>query len=156
MRKSKPILAVICSVFASLVAAAAPESGTLTVGRASQGPGGCTYTHSGYSGDVSPLIGSYSPSGLSGGLVVGALEDLTCSPFFAASQLRVYGFSSNPGQSWLQYVSCGGVDKWGSAATFNYYASGIAVWHWPSTFGFNAAPVGSVRTCEILRTSFPF
>jgi hypothetical protein len=146
---------LIGTVLIPAIALAASDNGTLTVGK---GVSSTVQQPSLYicaSGYQSPSLGSYSPTGLSGGKTVHALWDFdvgggnpSCptpvSSFFSAA-----GFSSNPGQSWTTSVTCGGVSKTGASATYSY-SGGIASWQWSSTFGFNAKPLGSNVSCTIV------
>lgn len=77
-------------------------------------------------------IGSVSPSGfLRDGKEVSALTD---EP--TASNLKITGFSSNPGTGYLISVTANSVTRLASAASYSY-SSGTATWRWSSqTFGF--------------------
>ena len=124
--------AFILSLLTSeIVLASSSDSGTLTPGVTNIGTCGHFV---GYTGSH----GSYSPTGLTGGETVVALfdEDNTppCFPS-TTSELFVTGFTSNPGASWLISVTCNGVAKSGSSATFGY-GTGEATWQWSSHFGF--------------------
>ena len=149
--------ALITLVLGPSLAIAASDSGTLTAGSVSAG-NGCMlgsvpvpYNNVGFH---SGGPGSYSPTGLTGGkTVVGILD-------FSASQLpicpripyvEVGGFSSNPSIGWLTSVTCNGVTKTGSSATYTYTtSSGVATWTWSaSLFGFIA---GHVYSCTIVHS----
>jgi hypothetical protein len=94
-------------------------------------------------------IGSYSPTGLTGGNTVSEVADVTPSGACVAehSDLDVTGFSSNPGSSWLNSITCNGVKNLGSGATF-VYSSGDARWEWSQLFGLSSK-VGSNVSCTI-------
>lgn len=109
------------------VAAAYTDTGTLYVSGGSGGLcGGSPVLASGYAS--STAMGSYSPTGLTGGETLLSLIDSigTVCPI-TISGMAVSGFSSNPGQSWLSSVKCGGVTMTGSSAIF-IYSGGIASW----------------------------
>jgi hypothetical protein len=81
-------------------------------------------------------LGSYSPTGLTGGETVAYVADTTATTCFPArNQLSVSGFTSNPGATWLTSITCNGVEETGSSATFSYIG-GTASWTWFSSFGF--------------------
>jgi hypothetical protein len=93
------------------------------------------WTISGYSSGSH--IGSYSPTGLTGGETVVWLVDTTattCAP--SSAQLGVSGFTSNPGATWLTSITCNGIEKTGSTASFTYNGT-TATWIWNNaSFGF--------------------
>lgn len=64
------------------------------------------------------------------------------------SGVSVSGFTSNPGTSWLTSVTCNGVDKSASSASFSY-SSGMAEWIWSTEFGF-AAKISDNVGCSIV------
>lgn len=82
-------------------------------------------------------LGTYSPTGLTGGETVALLVDENFSSCGSptGAWLYVTGFISNPGSGWLISVTCSGVEKLSSAATFEY-SGGQAEWKWSSVFGF--------------------
>jgi hypothetical protein len=93
-------------------------------------------------------VGSYSPTGLTGGATVDEIADITAGACVAANSiLDITGFSSNPGGSWLISITCNGVKNLGSSATFAY-SSGDANWDWTSPFGLSGK-VGSNVSCTI-------
>ena len=130
---------------ASQTATAASDSGTLT-----GGSGGC-----GYSGYFSFWgMGSYSPTGLTGGTTLTGIYDYL-DPFGSCSlgpgawsQMQVTGFSGNPGSGWLNSVTCNGVTKTGASSSFQY-ASGTAMWMWGSIFNFITLTGGGTTGCTI-------
>jgi hypothetical protein len=127
-----------------ITALATTDDGVLTVGAAPEEPL-CYY---GYLGN----FGSYSPTGLTGGETVAWLADIyfgsSCSSG-VVTDFKVTGFSSNPGQSWLTSVTCGGVTKTSSTSGYSY-SSGAAIWSWSSSpFGF-ISKVGEQLSCEVV------
>lgn len=143
-------LALIWLLVAAPPAFASTDNGTLTVGRTTVSCGGPTLTFSGYS--VPLAIGSYSPTGLTGGKTVTGVWDLTggCG---TSSTLQVSGFSSNPGSSWLTSITCNGVTNLASAVSTFSYSGGGASWTWNSTtFGIWAKSVGANVSCTIVHS----
>ena len=149
---AKELLRRISLVFIGLVCASQiavasdSDSGTLTPGKTSScvtiPPSGPTI-YLVEIGFISGSIGTYSPTGLTGGEAVNALVDDGeqvggCGPVSpSTSLLGVKGFSSNPGSSWLISVTCNGVEKLSSVASFNYVSgTDYATWTWSSVFGF--------------------
>lgn len=147
----KELLRRISLVFIGLVCvsqiavASDSDSGTLTPGESSS----CITLPSGQRvyiisiGFTSGSLGTYSPTALTGGKTVGALDDdgtaypAGCGGPPSTSILGIQGFSSNPGSSWLVSITCNGVEKLSSAASFNYVsATDYATWTWSSVFGF--------------------
>jgi len=132
--------------------ATSSDSGTLTVGEAYQSCpaplNSWTITYDGYS---SPAMGSYSPTGLTGGANVLAVFDLRVlggtigwPPCVNnASFLLVSGFSSDPGVGWLSSVTCHGVQNTSGNAGYYSYSNGQAEWMWYQLFGLtNGAQTG--------------
>jgi len=140
MSYSKSIIILAISLSVWQVASASSDTGTLLVG---VGPASfCPLSPSplpDYFGfEASLSIGSYSPTGLTGGKTVADLVDssagLDCvMPAF--SEIVISGFSSNPGHSWLSSVKCGSLTNAGSSATYSY-SGGSANWTWSTKFGF--------------------
>lgn len=132
------ILVVISSVVSPLLAVAATDNATLTVGGFAYDCGGFPEMWRGYF--PSPPTGSYSPTSLTGGKTALVVMDVFggCGSF---SQVSVSGFSSNPGSSWLTSMTCNGGMQSGTAAGF-YYSGGIANWTWSALFGLPSS--GSV------------
>lgn len=133
-----------CLSLSPMIAFATSDDGTITVGE-SVGGNLCIYVYSG-------SIGSYSPTGLTGGKTVADLFDAwagsTCG--LGSGYLFVSGFSSNPGQSWLTSVTCNEVARTGAMASSYSYASGTAEWNWvPEPFGFRF-DVGEQLGCTIV------
>ena len=128
-------------------AQAATDVGTLTKGSAY----GCP-AYFGYHA-VGP-VGSYSPTGLTGGKTVFSILD---NLFFGAScpggvvaLITVTSFSSDPGSAWLTSVTCNGVTKTGASASFSY-SGGAATWMWASSwFGFSSLANGTNVSCTIV------
>jgi hypothetical protein len=141
-------LALVASLGISpMIALAASDDGTITVGSS-----GCPGTIEvwGYSGS----IGSYSPTGLTRGKTVASLFTLgvgaSCTGTFSG-HLSVSGFSSDPGQSWLTSVACNGTTKTGATATYSY-GSGSALWSWSATSWGFTLKVGSQLGCTIVHS----
>jgi len=90
-----------------------------------------------FSGYSAGFIGSYSPTGLTGGETVVTIMDTGATTCFPSSiQFGVSGFTSNPGTTWLTSITCNGIEKTGSTASFTYN-SGTATWKWDNeSFGF--------------------
>jgi hypothetical protein len=103
---------------------------------------------SGYHG-LGP-IGSYSPSGLTGGKTVYTVLDIC----YSVATLNVDGFSSNPGSGWLTSITCNGITKTGSTAAYAWgiygYRPQMAAWSWTTTFGFSDLPAGTNVSCTIV------
>ena len=94
--------------------------------------------------------GSYSPTGLTGGDTVYAIEDVVpgnCSVTFSA--LTVSGFSSNPGSTWLSFITCNGV-KLTEANAIYAYSSGEAEWQWSTLFGLMSKNSDNI-SCTIVQ-----
>lgn len=143
------ILAVAGFGVSSQLAFASSDTGTLLVGATSGGV--CLQIISGYDSPIS--VGSYSPTGLTGGKTVTLIID---SAFFEPqsgcpanfSGINVSGFSSNPGQSWLTSVTCNGVTNTGSSAGYSY-SGGLASWSFSKLFGFTGGS-GHNFSCTIV------
>ena len=143
-------LAPIAIIFTSQLAIASSDSGTLTPGSHTVSciPITHTFTLVGFA----PIIGSYSPTGLTGGKTVGAIDDETnlgCG--VTQSALSIRGFGSDPGSSWLTSITCNGVQNLASAAaTYGYdSASGTAGWTWSKQFGLSN---GAQVSCTIVHS----
>jgi hypothetical protein len=130
---------------APVIAFAASDNGTLTVGAGGAEPL-CDY---GFFGS----IGSYSPTGLTGGKTVAGLWDWHSGPTCSnpSGHFEASGFSSDPGQSWLTSVTCNGVTKTGAATNHYSYGSGRAEWDWTlnGPFGFSSK-IGTQLSCTIV------
>jgi hypothetical protein len=135
-------LYVLCTPLVS----AATDNATLTVGHTAlpSPPLECTYVLDGY---MSGMMGSYSPTGLTGGWTVTGVSDSGCY-VTTGSSLSITGFPVSPGQLWLTSVTCNGVTRQALAATYSY-SSGRATWGWSGTFGFSALSGGSTVSCSI-------
>lgn len=90
-------------------------------------------TTGGITGYISGFLGSYAPTGLTGGKAVNAIFDITCPG--NVGNFTASGFASDPGASWLTSVTCNRITYLGSTATYNY-SGGSAAWSWPTGFGF--------------------
>ena len=136
MCRLKPLLILVMSLSVCRIAAAYTDAGTLYVSFKANGTCPGPVIDTGYNSYIS--IGSYSPTGLTGGKTVSALVDVM-GPLcpIMSSELDISGFSSNPGTNWLSTVTCGSITKLRSSATFSYY-NGTASWIWSGLFGFNA------------------
>jgi hypothetical protein len=146
--------ALLCSVAACQSALASDmDTGTLTLGP--YNGENCPIPHSTgtlqYTGYAFNM-GSYSPTGLTGGTTVEEIENTistgSCATYYPEqAQLAISGFSSNPGTSWLISIKCNGASLSGSSATF-VYSDGAASWTWSgSLFSFEAA--GTPTSCTI-------
>lgn len=135
-------------LFFASSAFSATDNATLTVGKTTlpSPPAPCTTVFAGYGAGV----GSYSPTGLTGGYTLTALMDHGCSAPTQAT-LNITGFAAGPGKLWLTSVTCNGVTRQASAATSYSYnsSSGTAVWSWAGVFGFNALSIGTNVSCSI-------
>jgi len=125
---------------------AATDIGTLTKGvRTYGGPPGCPALS--FWGYATGLEGSYSPAGLTGGRTLTAAEDFGCGP--VSSHITVDGFSSDPGSTWLTSVTCNGVARLATAASYSYSGS-TAFWQWAgATFGLAFLANGANTSCSI-------
>lgn len=149
-------IALVSCALHPVVASAATDTATLTIGRFASGNcGGSTLTYSGYPWPG----GSYSPTGLTGGETVIAVQDITCGsayspPFLYTimSQVQISGFSADPGQAWLTSITCNTATKTSATASGFSYSSGTAIWAWTTTFGFWLEPVGTNYSCRITHT----
>lgn len=145
----KPVLLLAISICFCQAAAAHSDTGTLLVGAGPLAACGEIPLPEYFGYLSSPAIGSYSPTGLTGGDTVADLADSSagiCTATF--SIVVISGFSSSPGQSWLTSVKCGNVTNAGSSATYKYNG-GFASWQWSTQFGF--VDVGSHNvSCTIV------
>jgi hypothetical protein len=138
------------------IALAASDNATLQVGKANNsGAGGAWVCVSGYNSSIS--LGSYSPTGLTGGKTVTSLYDvdagiLGCTSHVGAT-LNVSGFSSDPGQAWVTSATCNAVAKTGASASFSY-SGGTATWNWGSGSSFNliSKASGTNVSCTIVHS----
>jgi hypothetical protein len=138
---------IACLGISPMIALAASDNGTITVGSTT-----CLGSIEwwGYLGG----IGSYSPTGLTGGKTVAALYTIVTGPSCTGAlngQFEVSGFSSDPGQSWLTSVACNGTTKSGTTATYSY-SSGTAHWSWSLTSWGFPSKVGSQLGCTIVHS----
>lgn len=135
MSQLKPLCVLVMSLGVCRVASASSDGGTLYVSSGSGGIcGSSPVLDVGYSS--SGPMGSYSPTGLTGGKTLSSiLDSLGTRCHISNSALAVSGFSSNPGQGWLSSIECGGITRSGSSAT-STYNSGTALWRWGTLFGF--------------------
>ena len=139
------LTALIALAFTPLLAVASTDNGTLTAGFAVSGL--CSGVHPITSrGYISGGIGSYSPTGLTGGKTVFAVYDHgptpPCIPSIA--QLSVSGFVSDPGSSWFTSITCNGVTN--TTISTYFYSAGEATWTFGTQFGFAS---GSNYSCSI-------
>jgi hypothetical protein len=136
----------------SQLALAASDTGTLTVGVLTLRCG----STSGYivSGFVADDVGSYSPTGLTGGATVVEVFDQFAIPQLCTGSISTFGasgFSSNPGKAWLSSVTCNGVAKPGSSASVYSYNNGEAFWTWNTLFGLTGKG-GDNISCTIVHS----
>lgn len=132
-------LSLMVTICASQLAKASSDSGTLTPATSTAIPCPPGFVgHLTFVGFESGNWGTYSPTGLTGGSIVNAITDETTNCLGPAnlSLLSITGFSSDPGSTWLSSVTCGGVQKVPSSASYSY-TSGTAVWTWGSKFGLS-------------------
>ena len=144
---------LVAFIASPLASAASTDNGVLTAGASSASspnpvcPYVDTLTIRGYGGSV----GSYSPTGLTGGRTVHAIYDLNSATGMCGttqSFLSVTGFASNPGSSWLISITCNGVTRSAASASYAYVSSGLARWYWINqTFGFSN---GTQVSCSIV------
>lgn len=145
----RSLLVLIGLLFVPGLTLAASDDATLTVGRTVDGGVICGGIELIFSGYITGAIGSYSPTGLTGGKAVVMAYDL--SGCMSGARLTVAGFSSNPGIHWLSSITCNGITNPLASATFNYSADqGYAYWSWPQRFGFTDLPVGSNVSCTLI------
>ena len=86
-------------------------------------------------GYISGTIGSMSATGLVGGYTVTAVYDLLVSGPVTQEVVKISGFSSSPGGSWLGKVIFNSQTFVGSAATYSY-STGTATWTWGTAGGW--------------------
>jgi hypothetical protein len=140
---------VACLVLGPTIALAATENGVLTVGRSALIiPPVINVCLSGYSGGG--FLGSYSPTGLSGGETIANIVDSGSCSGSEFSTVGIAGFSANPGQDWLTSITCNGVTKSGSSATYSF-SNQFATWVWTtSNFGLQSIAQGTNVTCTFV------
>lgn len=148
VKKLAVFMMVVVSSASQFATASSSDSATLTVGVATArcaGAGG-DQVQSGFNSVLS--IGSYSPTGLTGGKTVAAVVDTFEALCFSSSfsALNVSGFSSDPGASWLISITCNGVEN--TSGTFSY-SGGEASWIFSTLFGFTGKS-GSNVSCTIV------
>lgn len=143
-------LVSIATISTSQLAIASSDSGTLTPGRFLIRCNPATIVPSFLlTGYDSGLIGSYSPTGLAGGKTVFIVSDESPTGCGAnISLLRVTGFTSDPGSSWLTSITCNGVKNLASAGSYSY-TSGFATWTWSQKFGLSS---GAQVSCTIVHS----
>lgn len=156
-KRITPLVTILalCSFSLPEVAAAASDSGTLLVG---QGALSICQTNNHlpipfYGYDASTSVGSYSPTGLTGGHTVSNLGDnvvISCSETVSFSNISISGFSSNPSSGWLSSVDCNGVKNLASNAGYSYL-NGRASWAWGTLFGLKAKK-GTNVSCTIVHS----
>lgn len=156
VRIRKGIAAFIGGCAVASIALASSDTATLTVGHFTLVAGIIDTCESGY-GSGGP-VGSYSPTGLTGGEIVQTILDAdivsadSCTDVEVithTSSLIVSGFSIDPGQTWVTSITCNGVEKTGASASSFSYSSGTATWHWPSDFSLISKPSGTNVSCTI-------
>jgi hypothetical protein len=126
-------------------ALAATDNATLKVGRLSTPGCGGTIHFSGYQNGN---FGSYSPATLTGGETVADVYEGDCNLHPTKAELRITGFSVDPGQLWLTSITCNGVALSASSATYSY-GGGLAFWSWNTVWGLYALSVGTNVSCSI-------
>lgn len=143
------LVGVLSSTQPQLAIASPSDSGTLTVGSRSSiciahFMRGNTFMY-GYN-SFGP-VGVYSPTGLTGGFTVEALEDLISECGGEGASLQVSGFAANPGSQWLISVTCNGIQLTSGTATSFQYSGGVGFWSWSVLFGFQKL---SQTSCTIV------
>jgi hypothetical protein len=154
--QTKPLfflLSFIGLIFSSQLAIASSDSGTLTPGTVTQFCPPTFTTNFTLVGVIRGSIGTYSPTGLTGGKTFNAITDErkgTCGTS-SLSTFSATGFSSNPGSTWLTSITCNGVTNMGSSAIQFIYtsATGTAAWQWSQEFGLSN---GSQVSCTIVHS----
>jgi hypothetical protein len=132
----------------SFAVAGTEDVGVLTVGHAYDGNcGGHGLQYSGFNAALSS--GSYSPTGLTGGKTVVLVADF--AQIFCGVDLtflKVSGFSTDPGSSWLTSITCNGITN----VPAGYWFSGnTATWQWSSKrFGLAPLADGTNVSCAIV------
>jgi|SRR6185437_15556209 len=151
MSHLKSMLLLVISIGFWQLAAASSDAGTLLVGVNYWTACSPTSTLFPYYYGFSRLmsLGSYSPTGLTGGKTeVEVLDPGTCTG--SGPLVTISGFSQDPGQSWLSSVKCGSVTNTGTSAKYYSYSSGTASWLWTTDpFGFSSK-VGSNVGCTMV------
>lgn len=144
-------LMLISMIFASQLAIASSDSGTLTPGSLSQECAPPFLPHFVLVGYISSGFGTYSPTGLTGGKTVAEIVDETAVGCGTTQSIfNVSGFSSDPGKSWLTSITCNGVKNLSSASSYGYSSStGIASWAWSQKFGLSN---GAQVSCTIVHS----
>jgi hypothetical protein len=136
------LLATVSLILMPITASAASDTATEAVGYFTFLDGSDWY------GYHSTIVGSYSPTSLTGGKTVYAAFDYGG----VYAQVYVSGFSSDPGSAWLSSVTCKGttLSQGAPGAAFSYSATyGIAYWGWSSPFGL-ASALGTNVSCTIV------
>jgi hypothetical protein len=141
------LLLVICGLtLMPALASAASDAGTLLVGKLVVGSP-CISTLYGYNPGN---YGSYSPTGLTGGQIVGTVtENHTCATGFVSAILAIGGFTSDPGKTWLTSITCNGVTLTSGSSSAYGYGSGTSQWTWSATGWGLSGHVNSNVSCTI-------
>jgi hypothetical protein len=146
------LFALIGLVAGTQLAAAADDAGTLIAGAYSTTCGAQDQYELDVVGFESGLIGSYSPTGLTGGESVYAVFDQSGTRGPACPALGAYfiiSTGSDVGSTWLTSVTCNGMTLNGSDAKTYEYNGGLAEswWIWPKTY-FNLS-AGGTYSCTV-------
>jgi len=119
-------------------------STTLTIGTATAGAGQNLrgFTSTVIAGYIPTTFGSLASAAVTGGRTCTACYDDrdTGIPEYSAV-LKISGFASDPGRTYLYDVTANGVTKTETTATLYSYSAGTALWEWTNTttavlFGF--------------------
>jgi hypothetical protein len=155
MKMNHWIGAISCAAMISCFAGpsraeAATDIGVLTVGHAYDGNcGGHGLQYSGFNPAFS--AGSYSPTGLTGGQAVTVLADF--AQIFCGVNLtflKVSGFATNPGSTWLTSVTCNEVTNIPATGSFSFTGN-TGWWGWSSKpFGLAPLRDGANVSCSIV------
>jgi hypothetical protein len=130
------------------------DIGVLTIGHAYDGQcGGHGLQYSGYNAALSigSSVGSYSPTGLTGGKTVVLAADFA-QQFCAVnlSFLKVSGFSTNPGSGWLTSITCNGITNSPASGSFSF-SGDTGYWQWSGRpFGLAPLANGTNVSCAIV------
>jgi hypothetical protein len=122
-----------------------PTNPTMTQGYTTWTEGSDIYTTvTSIFGFLNGHFGSMSPTTTDTNKPYQGLYDYRVCTIFGCnvdSSLSIGGWSSNPGQAWLNSVSALGVTKTGASASYSY-SGGVATWSWYGS-GFNFAGYGT-------------
>lgn len=124
-------------------------STTLTIGTASAGGGQSLrgFTSTIIVGYTPTTFGSLASAAITGGKTCASCyDDRDTGASLYAAVLRISGFASNPGRTYLYDVTANGVTRTEPTATAYSYVAGVALWEWEdvtTAFLFGFATSGS-------------